>query len=392
MNLEYIHTTEGRIRVAGSNYYYDYYLKDHLGNTRVVFTDENNDNTPEVLQVDNYYPFGMRHGQTNTFGSGGKTTQYMYNGKELQEDFNLDWYDYGARFYDAALGRWHVSDPLSEGALSWTPYRYCFDNPFNLVDPDGMWESTSYLGVPAITTSKSGEIMAAYSILSLHYLGNLKFEGNAIFSYHKEKSYSLHDYKENENWDVIYGGNTIKEYKNKFAAYMLLYSLYKDKNSLENMVLGLHGSRGSLKIFGKLDLPIDEYSNFLNPKNIDNYLEGKGKHQSSFNDFYNMISSIKKDGNLIITGCFSGYGGKVGEKISNRFKSINIYMNWDLTKAGYSKITGKATDPSLYFDSPLTKELIFGWSKFKGGSIDTSNPNTYSIILHSKGVPVSESN
>jgi RHS repeat-associated protein len=139
MNLEYIHTTEGRIRVAGSNYYYDYYLKDHLGNTRVVFTDENNDNTSEVLQVDNYYPFGMRHGQANTFGSGGKTTQYMYNGKELQEDFNLDWYDYGARMYDASLGRFMVPDPLTDFAPGISPYNYVFNNPVSMIDIDGLW-------------------------------------------------------------------------------------------------------------------------------------------------------------------------------------------------------------------------------------------------------------
>ena len=138
MNLEYIHTTEGRIRAVGSNYYYDYYLKDHLGNTRVVFTDENNDNTPEVLQVDNYYPFGMRHGQANTFSSGGKTTQYMYNGKELQEDFNLDWYNYGARFYDPALGRFMTVDPLAEVMSNITPYHYTYNNPISFIDPTGL--------------------------------------------------------------------------------------------------------------------------------------------------------------------------------------------------------------------------------------------------------------
>jgi RHS repeat-associated protein len=154
MNREYIHTTEGRIRVAGSNYYYDYYLKDHLGNTRVVFTDENNDNTPEVLQVDNYYPFGMRYGQANTFSSGGKTTQYMYNGKELQEDFNLDWYDYGARMYDAALGRWHVMDPVAENYIGWSPYNYALNNPIRFVDPDG--------ALPEDVINKANEYLGTY--------------------------------------------------------------------------------------------------------------------------------------------------------------------------------------------------------------------------------------
>jgi len=62
--------------------------------------------------------------------------KYLYNGKEKQSDFGLDWYDYGARFYDAALGRWFIPDPLQQFPSS---YIYAGNNPINMIDPSGMW-------------------------------------------------------------------------------------------------------------------------------------------------------------------------------------------------------------------------------------------------------------
>jgi RHS repeat-associated protein len=67
---------------------------------------------------------------------------------------HVNWYDYGARFYDAALGRWYSPDPLAELDHSMTPFKYCFNSPINYIDPLGLWEPT----VGGYTTSDAEDI------------------------------------------------------------------------------------------------------------------------------------------------------------------------------------------------------------------------------------------
>mgnify|MGYP001333990887 CR=1 FL=1 len=82
--------------------------------------------------------------------------KYLYNGKELQDEqlggINLDWYDYGARFYDPALGRWHVPDLMSEKHYDYTPYHYTFNNPVLFTDPLGLDTFNINLANRSITT------------------------------------------------------------------------------------------------------------------------------------------------------------------------------------------------------------------------------------------------
>ncbi|MGE0930852.1 RHS repeat domain-containing protein [Peijinzhouia sedimentorum] len=88
-----------------------------------------------IIQENHYYPFGMQiAGLELDLDS---KNRYLYNGKELQDDHNLDWHDYGARMYDAQIGRFHTVDPLADKYWSQTPFQYTFNNPIRFVDPDG---------------------------------------------------------------------------------------------------------------------------------------------------------------------------------------------------------------------------------------------------------------
>lgn len=91
--------------------------------------------TALTVQENNYDPFGLN--LVGIESTSGHDSMLQYNGKEKQEDFGLNWTDYGARMYDMQLGRWHSVDPKVENYESISPYSYAFDNPIRFVDKEG---------------------------------------------------------------------------------------------------------------------------------------------------------------------------------------------------------------------------------------------------------------
>ena len=114
--------------ITASDNQFHYFIQDHQGNNRVVVAQNGT-----VEEVNDYYPFGglLSSSLSNN------VQPYKYNGKELNRDNGLDWYDYGARMYDASLGRWHVVDPSGEKYPALGLYAYCKNSPIIRIDPDG---------------------------------------------------------------------------------------------------------------------------------------------------------------------------------------------------------------------------------------------------------------
>ena len=117
-------TEEGYVTLSDKKYHY--YLQDHQGNNRVVLS-----SSGAVEEANHYYPFG------GVFASSGNVQPYKYNGKEYDGKKGLNWYDYGARHYDAALGRFTTNDRFAEKYHSMSPYQYGANNPVKHIDVNG---------------------------------------------------------------------------------------------------------------------------------------------------------------------------------------------------------------------------------------------------------------
>ncbi|WP_165872300.1 DUF6443 domain-containing protein [Tenacibaculum sp. M341] len=152
--LQFFNHSEGYIKpviasgsVAISSFEYVYQYKDHLGNVRLSYTDNDKngviDAGTEIIEESNYYPYGLKHrGYNDVVQPHGNSVaqKFGFGGKELNEELGLGWHDFGARNYDASLGRWMNLDPLADKNSSWTPFRYGYNNPVKFVDPDGRYE------------------------------------------------------------------------------------------------------------------------------------------------------------------------------------------------------------------------------------------------------------
>ncbi len=199
--LQYIFTSEGRIVYddINDNFTWQYDIKDHLGNTRAVI-EELTEGTATVKQQTHYYPFGL---EMPGKGSGLSRDEqpYLYNGKESVNDMDLGWLDYGARMYDASLGRFFTQDRFAEKYYPLSPYQYAANNPISNIDING---DSIWVTVTSSVTDDDGNIS---EVTESYYYGS-DSEGNYGFLDKSGKLYSGNDALISEVTTAL---NTIRE-------------------------------------------------------------------------------------------------------------------------------------------------------------------------------------
>jgi RHS repeat-associated protein len=129
-------------------------LSDHLGSVRLVV----NTSTGVVRERIDYDEFGNITLREEFDAAGvlvpgaGPFQPFGFAGGLYDPDTGLT--RFGARDYDAEIGRWTTKDPIRFGGGDPNLYGYVLNDPVNLVDPNGLW------GV-GVTGSASAEAGAA---------------------------------------------------------------------------------------------------------------------------------------------------------------------------------------------------------------------------------------
>ncbi|PWJ60020.1 RHS repeat-associated protein [Dyadobacter jejuensis] len=344
--LKRIATSEGQLVPSGDMLRFDYFLKDHLGNVRVVF-----DESGKVLQQTDYYPFGLeinRNQPIVRLNARNGVNRYLYNGKELQ--VGTGYVEYGARMYMPEIGRWGVVDPVTEKMPSSSSYSYAFNNPLRFIDVGGL--------IPYPITIRS---FAPFSSFGFGFHGD-----NRGFSTSANASARAH---QRINFDT-------------------------DKTSISAQAWSSPTYMSSNPNGAKRALPSIEFTNGLSIKDGgDSRTFGFGTHSAAANPktppgtpdigvFSNFsITENKKAGTLSLSGQLTGDNFPSTEAFINDPSGQGLFLGVGQIGADVGRNTGPFTElPGQNSDNPITSFNLTITTDKKGNFTGVqSGGKTYSI-------------
>jgi len=146
----------GKINANGDKFFY---IKDHLGSVRVVLNSDN-----QIVSAIDYdcwgYPLENRSYQSDDI-------DYKFTGKQRDAETGYDYF--GARYYDARIGRWGGVEPLLEKYISFSGYSYGVCNPMTLKDVDGKWipEYNSEKNTITVKAERNDNLKDLYTQLNM---------------------------------------------------------------------------------------------------------------------------------------------------------------------------------------------------------------------------------
>ncbi|WP_371862954.1 RHS repeat domain-containing protein, partial [Winogradskyella haliclonae] len=116
--LKFFSHPEGYIEPDGTGFNYVYQYKDHLGNIRLAYSDSDHNGTinasTEIIEENNYYPFGLKHKGYNNVVNGASYKYKTYQGQEFHDELGLNIHEWKYRISDPSIGRFWQIDPLAE--------------------------------------------------------------------------------------------------------------------------------------------------------------------------------------------------------------------------------------------------------------------------------------
>lgn len=149
-SLKFFSHPEGYVEPDNNNFNYIYQYKDQLGSVRLSYSDFNDNNSvdaSEIIEENNFYPFGMMHkGYSNVISANSNevASKFKFNGIELEESLEVNNYEMHFRHYDPTIARFTAIDPVTHFSMS--TYTAFDNNPVFWRDPSGADSYGGYYG------------------------------------------------------------------------------------------------------------------------------------------------------------------------------------------------------------------------------------------------------